>query len=129
MPRGLQLSVTMANKPGQLAKVGAALARAKVNIEAISVVDSTEVGVVRMLTSSAAKAKAALKKVGLEAVQQPVLVLKLANEPGALSQAARKLAAARINIDYVYGSAAGKGELSTIVLGVSDVAKAAKVKM
>jgi hypothetical protein len=129
MPRGLQLSVTMANKPGQLAKVGAALARAKVNIEAISVVDSTEVGVVRMLTSSAAKAKAALKKVGLEAVQQPVLVLKLANEPGALSQAARKLAAAKINIDYVYGSAAGKGELSTIVLGVSDVAKAAKVKM
>lgn len=129
MPRGLQLSVTMANKPGQLAKVGAALARAKVNIEAISVVDSAEVGVVRMLTSSAAKASAALKKAGLEAVQQPVLVLKLANEPGALSQAARKLAAAKINIDYVYGSAAGKGELSTIVLGVSDVAKAAKVKM
>lgn len=129
MPRGLQLSVTMANKPGQLAKMGAALARAKVNIEAISVVDSAEVGVVRMLTSSAAKAKAALKKMGLEAVQQPVLVLKLSNEPGALSQAARKLAAAKINIEYVYGSAAGKGEPSTIVLGVSDVAKAAKVKM
>lgn len=129
MPRGLQLSVTMANKPGQLAKVGAALARAKVNIEAISVVDSAEVGVVRMLTSSAAKAKAALKKMGLEAVQQPVLVLKLANEPGALSQVAKKLAAAKINIEYVYGSAAGKGELSTIVLGVSDVAKAVKVKL
>ncbi|MBN1458815.1 MAG: ACT domain-containing protein [Armatimonadetes bacterium] len=129
MPRGLQLSVTMANKPGQLAKVGAALARAKVNIEAISVVDSAEVGVVRMLTSSAAKAKAALKKMGLEAVQQPVLVLKLANEPGALSEVAKKLAAAKINIEYVYGSAAGKGELSTIVLGVSDVAKAVKVKL
>jgi hypothetical protein len=119
----------MANRPGQLAKVGAALARAKVNIEAISVVDSAEVGVVRMLTSSATKAKAALKKMGLDAVEQPVLVLKLANEPGALSRAARKLAAAKINIEYVYGSAAGKGELSTIVMGVSDVAKAVKVRV
>jgi hypothetical protein len=129
MPRGVQLSVTMANTPGQLARLAAALARAKVNIEAISVVDSSEVGVVRLLTSSAAKARSALKKAGLGVVQQPVLVLKLPNEPGALSRAAKKLAAANINIDYVYGSAAGAGEMSTIVLGVSDIGKAVKVKV
>ncbi len=129
MPRGVQLSVTMANTPGQLARLGAALARAKVNIEAISVVDSSEVGVVRLLTSSASKARSALKKAGLGVVQQPVLVLKLPNEPGALSRAARKLAAAKINIDYVYGSAAGAGKMSTIVFGVSDIGKAVKVKV
>jgi hypothetical protein len=119
----------MANTPGQLARLGAALARAKVNIEAISVVDSSEVGVVRLLTSSASKARSALKKAGLGVVQQPVLVLKLPNEPGALSRAARKLAAAKINIDYVYGSAAGAGKMSTIVFGVSDIGKAVKVKV
>jgi hypothetical protein len=121
--------VALANKPGRLAKVGAALARAKVNIEAISVVDSAEVGVVRVLTSSATKAKAALKKAGLDAVEQPVLVLKLANEPGALSRAASKLAAAKISIEYIYGSAAGAGKMSTIVFGVSDIGKAVKVKV
>ena len=126
MPRATQLSVTMENKPGQLAKIGAVLSRAKVNIEAISVVDSTEVGVVRLVTSSSAKAAAALKKAGMSAIQQPVLVVKLPNELGALASAAAKLAAARVNIEFVYGSAAGRGQMSTIVMGVSDIAKAAR---
>ena len=109
MPRAVQLSVTMENKPGQLAKIGAALARAKVNIEAISVVDSAEVGVVRLVTSSSAKAAAALKKAGMNVVQQPVLVVKLPNKPGALGEAGMRLAAAKLNVDFVYGSAAGPG--------------------
>jgi len=129
MARGTQLSVMMENRPGQLAKLGATLARAKVNIEAISVIDSSEVGVVRLVTSANAKARAALKKAGMTVVQQPVLVAKLANEPGALGAAARKLAAAKVNIEFVYGSAAGAGKLSTIVIGVSDIARAAKVKL
>jgi len=129
MPRGTQLSVTMENKPGQLAKIGSALARAKVNIEAISVVDSAEVGVVRLFTSSNAKARTALKKAGMSVVQQPVLVAKLPNEPGALAGVAKKLAAAKVNIDFVYGSAAGTGEMSTIVMGVSDLDRALKVRI
>jgi hypothetical protein len=129
MPRGTQLSVTMDNKPGQLAKLGATLARAKVNIEAISVLDSAEVGVIRLVTSSNAKALAALKKAGMAVVQHPVLVLKLPNEPGALGAATSKLAAAKVNIEFVYGSAAGAGEKSTVVMGVSDIARAVRVEL
>jgi hypothetical protein len=129
MARGTQLSVTMENKPGQLAKLGGVLARAKVNIDAVSVLDSSEVGVVRLVTSANAKARAALKKAGMNVVQQPVLVVKLPNEPGALGAAARKLAAAKVNIEYVYGSAAGAGKPSKIVIGVSDIARAARVKL
>jgi hypothetical protein len=129
MARGTQLSVTMENKPGELAKLGAALARAKVNIEAISVLDSSDVGVIRLVTSSNTKARAALKKAGMSVVQQPVLIVKLPNQPGALGAAARKLAAAKVNIEFVYGSAAGAGKPSTIVIGVSDIARAAKVKL
>jgi len=62
-------------------------------------------------------------------VQQPVLVAKLPNEPGALGAAARKLAAAKVNIEFVYGSAAGAGAMSTIVIGVSDIARAARVNL
>ena len=129
MARGTQLSLALENKPGQVAKVAATLARAKVNIEAISVVDSAEVGVVRLITSSNAKARAALKKAGLNAVQTPVIITKLPNEPGALAKAARKLAAAKVNVEYIYGSAARKGQPSTIVIGVSDIERAAKVKL
>ena len=129
MARGTQLSLALENKPGQVAKVAATLARAKVNIEAISVVDSAEVGVVRLITSSNAKARAALKKAGLNVVQTPVIITKLPNEPGALAAAARKLAAAKVNVEYIYGSAARKGQPSTIVIGVSDIERAAKVKL
>jgi hypothetical protein len=129
MPSGTQLSVTMENKPRQLAKLGATLARAKVNIEAISVLDSAEVGVIRLVTSSNAKARAALKKAGMTVAQHPVLILKLSNEPGALGAIASKLAAAKVNIEFVYGSAAGAGEMSTVVIGVSDIARAAKVRL
>jgi hypothetical protein len=129
MASGTQLSLALENKPGQVAKVAATLARAKINIEAISVVDSAEVGVVRLVTSSNAKARAALKKAGLNAVQTPVIIAKLPNEPGALAEAARKLAAAKVNVEYIYGSAARKGQPSTIVIGVSDIKRAAKVKL
>ncbi len=129
MTRGIQLSLALENKPGQMAKVAAALARAKVNIEAISVVDSAEVGIVRLVTSSNAKARAALKKAGLNVVQTPVIIANLPNEPGALAKATRKLAAAKVNVEYIYGSAARKGQPSTIVIGVSDIKRAAKVKL
>jgi hypothetical protein len=129
MARGTQLSVTLENKPGQLAKVASALARAKVNIVAISVVDAEELGIIRMVTSSNAKARAALKKAGMGVVQSPVILAKLPNEPGALAAAARKMAAAKVNIEYIYGSATGAGRPSTLVMAVSNITKAAKVKL
>jgi hypothetical protein len=129
MARGTQLSVALENKPGQLARMAAVLARAKVNIEAISVADSAEMGVIRLVTSSNARARAALKKAKMNVSQTSVIVAKLANEPGALAKAAKKMAAAKVNIAYVYGSAARKGQPSTIVFGVSDVTRAARVKL
>jgi len=122
--------VALENKPGQLAKQGDALARAKVNIEAISVVDSAEVGVVRLVNSSCKHwAAAVLSLAGLTAIQRPVLVVRLPNEVGALAEAAGKLAAAKINIEYLYGSGAPAGQLSTMVIAVSDIARAAEVKL
>jgi len=125
MPRATQLCVTLENKPGQLARLTSVLQRAKVNIEAISVVDSADCGQIRLVTSSAAKAKAALGRAGMCTCQQPVLVMRVCNQPGVLSEISTKLAKAKINISYIYGSAIGDEGL--LVLGVSDVAKAARV--
>jgi hypothetical protein len=118
--------VCLANKPGQLAKVGATLGRKKINIRAISVVDSSDCGIVRLVTDSNAKARQALTKAGMAVVQQPVLLLKAPDEPGVLAEISRKLAAAKVNINFVYGSACGCMD-SLLVVGADNVTKAARV--
>jgi hypothetical protein len=125
MPRGTQISVCLRNEPGALAKVTAALRAKKVNVEAISVVDNADAGIVRIVPSSPGAAKKALAKFGVST--QPVLLLRLADKVGQLERVAARLARAKVNINYVYGSAAGAGRPSTVVLGVSDLAKAAKL--
>ena len=126
MPRATQLTVCLENKPGQLAKLGVALKRAKVNIQALSVADSADTGVVRLVVDSSAKAKQALTRAGMKPTQQAVVVATLPNEPGALQDAAAKLAAADVNVNYVYGSVAKGACDGMVVLGVDDLAKALK---
>jgi len=121
MPRATQLTVISENKPGQLAKLTAALKKAKVNILAITVVDSTDVGVIRLVVDSAGKGAAALKKAGMPPTRQEVLVATLPNEPGALQEAAAKLAAKGVNINYVYGSVAKGATDGMTVMGVDKL--------
>jgi len=125
MATATQVAMFLENKPGALARVAAALAKAKVNVEAISVCETQDYGVVRMVTSSAAKTKAALKKLGVSFTTSRVIVTKLPNTPGVLAKVSKKLAKAGVNIEYVYGSAAGKGRDATIVIKADKTGKAA----
>jgi hypothetical protein len=122
-----QLSINLENKPGQLARLCAMLARAKVNIVALSVAENADSGQVRVVADKAAAARKALGKAKMTATVRDVVVVRLTNEPGALALAARKLAQAKVNIDYVYGSAERRGTAATCVFAVGDTAKAAKV--
>ena len=124
MPKTTQLTVSLENKPGQAAKLGTALKRAKVNILALSVVDSADTCVVRLVTDSSRKAGQALTKAGMKPTRQSVLTLNLPNEPGALEDACRKLADAGVNINYMYGSASKAATEGIVVLGVDDLDKA-----
>jgi len=115
------------NKPGQLAKLAAALKKAQVNILAISVVDSVDTGVIRMVVDSPAKAKQALTRAKMTVTQQLVLIANLPNEPGTLQAYAARLSAAGVNINYVYGSVTKTGSEGLIVLGVDKLGQALKV--
>ena len=120
-----EITVALANTPGSLAKMCSALAKAKVNIVAISVVESTTVSVVRLVAD---KPAAALKAVGALAAttsSKDVLALSLTNKPGELGKACAKLGKKRVNIDYVYGSATGRGK-SIIVLSAGTAGRAKK---
>ena len=70
-----QHTVCMDNKPGSLAKLCRALGKAKVNITAISVADHVDTGVIRIVTDSAAKASAVIKKLGYPVIARDVVVV------------------------------------------------------
>lgn len=130
METAVQFSIGLDNTAGTLAQLCATLRKAKVNIEAISVSDNTDCGWVRIVATPAPKARAALAKGKYLVCAQRVLVLRAANRPGELERIARHLAKAGVNVNYVYGSAAGGGTGGTgakppaLVLGVSDVDRA-----
>jgi hypothetical protein len=124
-----QVTAFLTNEPGALARVAKALAAAKVNIEGISVLENTDSGQVRMIVSSANAAVKALKRAGIGATVQTVAVLSLKDRPGALAQAAGRLAAAGVNINYVYGTACqcGCDCACNLVVSASDLKKVQSV--
>ena len=122
-----QFSIFMVNKPGVLAQVLGEFARAKINISAITMMDSEEHGVMRVIFASAEKARAVLVKLNMPHSQTEVLCVNLTNKSGALGAVAEKLAKNHINISYAYCTAGAKGGRTTGVLKVADVKKAMKV--
>jgi hypothetical protein len=122
-----QFSIFMVNKPGVLAQILGEFAKAKVNIVAMTMMDTVEHGVMRVVFESSQKAKDVLKKLNMPYNETDVLCVTLTNEPGALADVAEKLAKSHINISYAYCTAGAKGGKATGVLKVADVDKAMKV--
>jgi hypothetical protein len=118
-----QVSVALENRPGQLAAICNILNANAVNIEAISVIDNIEQGVVRLLTSDPAKCKEALQAKGLYVIEGDVLVLDLFDRFGKLAQISSALAEARINIDYVYGTVEHAGSPIRLILKTTDIVR------
>ena len=119
-----ELRVTMEDRPGSLAKLADTLGKAGVNIEAISASTGGGSGDIRFLVSDTAAARKALDGAGIKvAGEREMAFVDLADKPGSLADAARKLAAQSVNVDaiYVVGGAGGTKQLA---IGTSDAAKA-----
>lgn len=122
-----QFSIFMVNKPGALAQVLGEFARAKINIVAMTMMDSVEHGVMRVIFEVPKRAREILSKVNMPYNETEVLCVNLTNKPGALASVAERLAKHHINISYAYCTAGAKGGRTTGVLKVADVKKAIKI--
>ena len=122
-----QFSIFMVNKPGVLAQVLGEFAGARINIVAMTMMDSAEHGVMRVVFAAPKKAKEILSKLNMPYNEVEVLCVNLANRAGALATVAEKLARNHINISYAYCTAGAKGGRTTGVLKVADVKKAMRV--
>ena len=126
MPQATQFCVGLPDQPGVLAGLCSALNSASVNIRAIFVSDDPDCCWVNMIVEPMEAARRVLQKGKYNFFTEQVLALKLTDQPGRLEEVATKLAAAHININYVYGSCANSGTF-TLIVNVSDADAAAKV--
>jgi len=122
-----QLAVFLANRPGALARVCEALAKAEINIHALATSDTVDHSVVRMVVSDPTKALMLLGEAGVLALESDVLVIETDNKPGVLAKIAERLAESEVNIEYVYLAGSPKAAKGLIILRPSDVEKAQSV--
>jgi hypothetical protein len=122
-----QLAVFLENKPGALAAVCDALSGAKINIFGLTISDTTDHAVVRMVVDNTERALAILEAHGTLVVESDVLMIQNDNKPGSLSRITHSLSARKINIDYGYLASMPTAKKGLLILRVTDPKKALSV--
>ena len=110
----------MENKPGKLSSICTTLADGDINIYAMSVHDTVDHAIVRLIVDNPTKALILLEEEGLYIVTQDVVVLNIENRPGIISTIAKKLFRADINIEYAYCTATKNQENGCLVVKTKD---------
>ena len=122
-----QISVFLENKPGRLMEACAALSDAGVNVEATSLVEAGEFGVLRVLAKDSDAAFEALKG-RFTAKKTSALAVQIPDEAGALTKLLGVIAANDgLNVEYMYGFTSKKRGVAAIILSMNDVDRALEV--
>ena len=123
-----QISIFLENKPGQLSGICRALARADVNIAALSLADSADFGIVRMIADDHVKGARVLAEAGFAVRETEVVAVTVPDRPGAMAELMEKIDRAGLDVNYSYAYALGRGEKAVLVFSFSDSAKAAAAR-
>lgn len=123
-----QVSVFVENRPGRLKLLMEVLYRVGINIRALSIADTADFGIVRMILSDTELGLEAIRAAGFAASTNDVLRVEVSDQPGGLLKAiAEPLSAAGINVEYVYAFAERPQENAVVVLKVGDIDAAEKI--
>ena len=121
-----QISVFIENRHGRLGEVLGVLKANKVNILSLSLADTTEYGLLRLIVNNPELGKEKLAEDGFSTMLTDVLVLKITHEAGSLQDLLSILAENDINVEYMYGLSID-GQEASVVLKASDIVKADKI--
>ena len=122
-----QLSIFLENKPGTLVLVTDALGRAGIDIRAMSLADTQDFGILRLIVGDAEGAKRILSDIGCVVSITQVIGVAVADTPGALTAVTSLLCEHGINIEYMYAFLTSRGSTAYVVLRVNDNDAAAKL--
>ena len=124
--RAKQLSVFIENRQGRLGEVLNVLKDNNVNILSLSLADTTEYGLLRLIVNNPELGKEKLSEEGFSTILTEVLVLKITHQSGSLQKLLKVLSDENVNIEYMYGLSID-GQEASVVLKTSDVLKAEEV--
>ena len=110
-----QISVFLENKVGRLVEVTDALAKADINIRALSLADTSDFGILRLIVDDTEKAKAILRDKGLTVGRTNVVAVEVVDKPGGLSHIMNVLGEAQINVEYMYAFVQQGGANATLI--------------
>ena len=119
-----ELTLRIPNSPGALADVSRLLADERVNIAALALESG---GQLRLVVDNQVRASSVLRERHYQVVERDVVLVTVANGPGALAPVLSLTAQAGVNIEYAYASAADGNATAAVALGVDDAQRAAAV--
>ena len=120
-----QLSVFLENREGRLDQVLNTLRNNGINIVSLSLADTSDYGMLRMIVANPETAKAVLREAGFSAMLTPVMGVKLAHKAGSLQECLSELSKEGINIEYMY--AFSQGDAANVIIRPDNIEKCADV--
>ncbi len=122
-----QVSIFLENRAGRLADVTTLLGENGVNIRALSLADTADFGILRLIVNDPDKAVALLKKAGLTVRETDVVAAEVPDRPGGLAGLLRLLGAENINVEYMYAFVRSPAESAIMIFRFDDPARALEV--
>ena len=119
-----QISVFLENKSGRLAEVTEILAREGINIRTLSLADTADFGILRLIVDRTDYAKKVLKESGFTVAKTEVIAIEVPDIPGGLAKILSTLDGARINVEYMYAFIHRSGEDAIVIFRFDEIDKA-----
>lgn len=115
-----QISVFVENKSGRLAEITALLASAGIDIRALSIADTTNFGILRLIVDKPDEAAKVLKDAGLTVTITNVIAIGIPDHPGGFASAMKSLADAGVGVEYMYAFISREEGCAFVILRVED---------
>jgi hypothetical protein len=115
-----QLSLFLENKPGHLSAICKALSKAGINIATLSLADTQQFGILRLIVENWEKARDVLEKVGFVVNVTEVVAMEVEDKPGGLAQILEALEKCKVNIEYMYAFTGRRGDRAVLVFRFDD---------
>jgi hypothetical protein len=122
-----QISVFLENKPGVLEEVMKALKEANINIRTLSLADTSDFGILRLIVNDVAATSAVLKEKGFRVSRTTVVAVEVPDRPGGLHSILEALGGEAINIEYLYAFVEKSGENAVIIFRYDNPDRAIEV--
>jgi hypothetical protein len=119
-----QISIFIENKSGRLAEVSRILGEARVNIRALSLADTSDFGILRLIVNDREKAISVLKEKGFTVSKTEVVAVEVPDQPGGLASILQVLDNESINVEYMYAFVERCGDNAVIIFRFDEIEKA-----